>query len=104
VVKVGIPKQTHDGFMDVHALRASSVTLAAEAGANVRELQLHARHADPRLTMAVYTKARDCRRAELAKRLGGVIPDVEGAAECTWTKQYHDARKLLSGQALPLTQ
>jgi hypothetical protein len=66
----GIPKMTKDGKMDFAALRDSYVTLVAEAGANVKELQTLARHSTPVLTLNVYAKSRDERLAELAERIG----------------------------------
>jgi integrase len=74
----GIPKVTKDGKMDFAALRDSDVTLAAEAGANVKELQTLARHSMPVLTLNVYAKKRDGRLAELAERIGTrVLPEQE---------------------------
>jgi hypothetical protein len=71
----GIPKVTKDGKMDFAALRDSYVTLAAEAGANVKELQTLARHSTPVLTLNVFAKNRDERLAELAEKIGArVLP------------------------------
>jgi predicted RNA-binding protein Jag len=56
--------------MDFAALRDSYVTLVAEAGANVKELQTLARHSTADLTLNVYAKKRDERLAELAERIG----------------------------------
>jgi hypothetical protein len=76
----GIRKVTKDGKMDFAALRDSYVTLAAEAGANVKELQTLARHSTPVLTLNVYAKKRDGRLAELAERIGArVLPEQECA-------------------------
>jgi len=66
----GIPKQAKDGKLDFAALRNSYVTLAAEAGANVKELQALARHSTPDLTLNVYAKKRDERLAELVEKIG----------------------------------
>ena len=77
-----IAKETPEGKLDFHALRATGITLCAEAGANVKELQAMARHADPKLTFGIYAKARDPRMAELAEKVGGVLP-VSGAESAT---------------------
>jgi len=77
--RVGIDKVTREGRMDFHALRAAFVTLGAEAGANPKELQAMARHADPRLTFNTYARQRDPRMAELAERIGGSLPAVKCA-------------------------
>jgi len=66
----GISKKTKDGKLDFAALRNSYVTLAAEAGANVKELQTLARHSTPALTMNVYAKTRNERLSELAEKIG----------------------------------
>ncbi len=79
LARAAIPKETHEGRLDFHALRASFVTLGAEAGANPKELQSMARHADPRLTFGVYAKQRDPRMAELAERIGDALPSLECA-------------------------
>ncbi len=41
---------------DVHALRSAFVTLLMRAGANVKAVQLLARHSDPRLTVGLYSR------------------------------------------------
>ncbi len=95
-----IAKETPEGKLDFHALRATGITLCAEAGANVKELQTMARHADPKLTFSVYAKQRDPRMMELAEKVGGVLPvsGVECAPEvhCEGEGSY----KLLQEQAL----
>jgi hypothetical protein len=72
--RAGIAKENEEGHTDFHALRVASITLASEAGANVKELQSFARHADPRLTTKVYAKQRDPRMGELAERIGQHLP------------------------------
>ena len=76
-----IPKETKDGKMDFAALRNSYVTLAAEAGANVKELQTLARHSTPDLTMNVYAKKRDERLSELAEKIGENIFSLQKCAK-----------------------
>ena len=66
----GIPKETKEGKLDFHGLRVSFVTLAVEAGANIREAQTLARHSTPELTANVCVKTRDVRLAELAESIG----------------------------------
>lgn len=45
--------------IDLHALRGTLATLAAEVGMPVRMLQQHMRHSDIRITMGVYAQVRD---------------------------------------------
>jgi integrase len=58
----GIPYEVQgtDGplFADFHALRHSYIALLDKAGATLKEAMTLARHSDPKLTMAVYGKAR----------------------------------------------
>ena len=68
-----IPKVTPEGRLDFHALRATFITLGAESGANVKELQTMARHSNPQLTMNVYAKGRDVRLGELAENIGAKV-------------------------------
>ncbi len=59
---------------------AKYVTLAAEAGANVKGLQTLARHSTSHLTMNVYAKDRNERLAELTEKIGeSVLIDSECA-------------------------
>ena len=62
-------------FADFHALRHTFVSALAAAGTGAKELQTLARHADPRLTLGLYTHARS---AELVKAVGRLR--VPGAA------------------------
>jgi len=79
----GIAKENEEGHLDFHALRVASITLAAEVGANIKELQSFARHADPRLTMRVYAKKRDPGMGELAEKIGHSLPfEWESEAKC----------------------
>jgi len=67
----GVPYvvQTHDGprFADFHALRHSYLSALAASGVGIKELQELARHSDPRLTLGIYTHARE---EELAGAVG----------------------------------
>ncbi len=70
LVAARIPKETKEGKLDFAALRNSYVTLAVEAGANVKELQVLARHRTPDLSLNVYAKARNTRLSELVEKIG----------------------------------
>jgi integrase len=65
----GIPKRTIEGKLDFHASRTSYITLCAEKGGNVKEIQTMARHSTPYLTLNVYTKTRNERLSELAEKV-----------------------------------
>jgi len=69
----GIQARGPAGAVDFHSLRAASVSLLAEAGASVAELQQHARHATPYRTMSVYAKTRFERRAMLVERAAELL-------------------------------
>ena len=73
LVRVGIPKVTEEGKLDFHGLRTAFVTLAAEAGANMKELQTLARHSTPELTANVYARTRQGRLSELAEKIGETV-------------------------------
>jgi len=100
-----IVKENREGRLDFHALRVTGITLAGEAGATMKELQTIGRHADPRLTLNIYSRCRDPRMMELAERVGQVLPGVESAIgvhfESAATVQ--GARKSLPEQALSLS-
>jgi len=76
----GIPKVTAEGKVDFHACRTAFVTLAAEAGANVRELQTMARHSTPELTANFYARTRNERLSELAERIAENIVSTQKCA------------------------
>lgn len=67
--KAGIPKHTPEGKIDFHALRVSYVTRIIEEGANLKEAQRLARHADPKTTMNIYAKVRQNSVNELVNSL-----------------------------------
>jgi integrase len=75
--RAGIPKKTKDGIATFHSLRATFVTLVAEQGATVKELQSLARHSDPRLTMNVYAKSRDEREAQVIEGVFNTLDSGE---------------------------
>ncbi|MBL7107606.1 MAG: tyrosine-type recombinase/integrase [Phycisphaerae bacterium] len=77
----GIPKVTTDGKVDFHACRTAYVTLAVEAGANMKELQTMARHSTPALTANIYARTRNERLSELAEKMAENIFSGEKCAK-----------------------
>lgn len=71
--KAGINKWTKDGKVDFHACRVAYITYIFDAGANVKEAQSLARHADAQMTMNIYGRTQDERLRDIAERLGGSI-------------------------------
>ena len=102
----GTAKETKDGKLDFAALRNSYVTLAAEAGANVKELQTLARHSTPALTMNVYARNRNGRLSELAEKIGETVLFETKCAKSAPSKLVESPeiepnlleRKLLAGE------
>ena len=82
LVAARIPKETKEGKLDFAALRNSYVTLAVEAGANVKELQVLARHRTPDLSLNVYVKARNTRLSELVEKIGENVFSQQECALC----------------------
>lgn len=72
-------------YADFHALRHTFVSALAAAGTGAKELQVLARHSDPRLTLGVYSHARS---AELVKAVGRL--KVPGAVESLLAKMDRD--------------
>ena len=98
-----IPKQTKEGKLDFAALRNSYVTLVAEAGANVKELQTLARHRTADLSLNVYAKTRDKRLSELAEKIGENVFSEQKCAKSVHSKQVESKdieRKLLTEKPL----
>ena len=52
--RAGIPKQTNQGHVDLHALRVTCGTMLARSGASLAVSMRLLRHSDPRLTLNVY--------------------------------------------------
>jgi len=71
--RAGIPKTTSEGKIDFHACRVAYITHLIETGADVKTVQTLARHSDPRITLAVYAKARPARLAEAAEAVGKAV-------------------------------
>lgn len=59
---------------DIHAMRHTYITRLIERGADIKTVQLLARHANPSLTLAVYAKSSDERLADAANLLNGDLP------------------------------
>jgi integrase len=66
-------------FLDFHALRHTFVSMLATAKVGVKELQILARHADPTLTLAVYTHVGVDQLADSIAKL----PQLEGGISQT---------------------
>ena len=99
----GIPKVTTDGKVDFHACRTAYVTLAVEAGANMRELQTMARHSTPALTANIYARTRNERLSELAEKMAENILSSEKCAKGVHHKHVESLTvepKLLSNNEL----
>lgn len=59
LAKAGIPYETPDGVIDFHSLRATYITLLAQAGVDPKSLQKLARHSTITLTLDRYCKTTD---------------------------------------------
>jgi hypothetical protein len=66
-------------FADFHALRHSFVALLDKTGATLKEAMQLARHSDPRLTMAIYGRARLHDLGAAVERLPSVLPQSSAA-------------------------
>jgi len=69
----GIDFSTGKGKADFHSLRTTFVTLAIEAGANLKEGQTLARHSTPQLTIGIYARTRDERLSDLVDKVGDKV-------------------------------
>jgi len=69
----GIPKITREGKLDFHACRVAYITHLIETGADVKTVQMLARHSDPRITLAIYAKARPERLLAAAEAVAKAI-------------------------------
>jgi len=97
-----VPKTTPEGKLDFHACRTAFVTLAAEAGANMRELQTMARHSTPALTANVYARTREERLSELADKIGETVFLTGKCATSVQAK--HVASTVVEGNYLQVKQ
>jgi integrase len=61
-------------YADFHALRHSYVALLDKSGATLKEAMQLARHSDPKLTMAVYGRAKLHDLSEAVQRLPSLLP------------------------------
>ena len=99
----GIPKITDEGKVDFHACRTAFVTLAAEAGANIKELQTMARHSTPKLTANIYARTRNERLVELTEKIAENIFSGQKCAKSVQRKQVESITvepKFLTGNEL----
>jgi len=99
----GIPKVTAEGKVDFHACRTAYITLAVEAGANMKELQTMARHSTPELTANIYARTRDERLSELAEKISENIFSGQKCAMSVQRKQVDSVTvepKMLAGKEL----
>jgi len=75
--RAGVPKITNQGKVDFHACRVSYITLLIESGANIKEIQVLARHADLRLTLDVYAKTKDHRLRDAVEEISKLQDTLE---------------------------
>jgi len=69
----GIPEATFHGKLDFHALRTTFVNLVLHSGADAREAQALARHADPRMTMNTYGRSDGGREVVILEAVGAAV-------------------------------
>jgi integrase len=87
-------------FADFHALRHSFVSALAAAGTGAKELQVLARHSDPRLTLGLYTHSRS---DELTKAVGRLaIPTTGVTVNPLATLTREELERLTAGLLLML--
>jgi len=60
-----------------HDLRATTASLLIDAGASVKDVQLHLGHQDAETTMRIYERVRPGRNAEIVDRLDALIAEAE---------------------------
>ena len=77
----GISPTNPRGKVDFHSLRVTFITLAEQAGAGAKELQVLARHSDPSLTLRRYAKVWEPRLKQIVEAVGEHVwrhfPDAE---------------------------
>jgi hypothetical protein len=66
---------------DFHSLRHALATMIGRAGVPIKLAQTIMRHADPALTLEVYTHAEDSERAAVLEALPALIPEARKAPE-----------------------
>lgn len=80
--RAGLKQWGPGGKVDFHALRVAYVSYVVESGANIKEAQTLARHANPALTLKIYAKARSERLSEVTEQIGKVVlPGMEREAQ-----------------------
>jgi len=98
--KAGIPKVTPEGKLDFHACRTAFVTLASEAGANMKELQTMARHSTPALTANIYARTREERLSEIADKIAENVFSEQKCAKSVHRKQI--VSEVVDRNAIPV--
>ena len=88
-------RETPAGRADFAGLRTAYITLGAEVGASVKDLQTLARHSTPTLTMNVYAKS----RPEHLVRIVEAISERIGAGE----RAYNVHAKAIGAEGPVLT-
>jgi integrase/recombinase XerC len=66
----GIPYRTPDGLVDFHSLRGTYITSLIRAGANIKTVQVLARHASPTTTLQFYARATEADLRAAVEALG----------------------------------
>lgn len=66
----GIPYTTEAGTVDFHALRGSYVTHLIQSGADIKTVQMLARHSTPSLTLSRYAHTDEERQRKALKNMG----------------------------------
>jgi hypothetical protein len=69
----GIPKWTHEGKIDFHALRVSYITFIEDVGGHSKEAQALGRHSSIAVTQKSYLKARSKEFRPLVEAVGALI-------------------------------
>ncbi len=89
-------------FLDFHALRHSYISALAEAGVGPKELQVLARHADPGITLGIYTHASAGSLSGAVERLALPAGKGGGGATGAGTTLAGMSREELEGTIIAL--
>jgi integrase len=103
--KAGILVETAEGRIDFHSLRVTFLTWVNELGEDVKTVQELGRHADPRMTFGIYTKAKEERIRSVVTRAGARL--LETNRDIPRLGNYHagvtrvvSGKNILVGQGL----